>query len=81
MSALSVKEQVTRALDGLSESELRQVSEFVAFLKFRTQIARASAADPAELARLYAEGAEEDRRLAEDGIADYRGLLQAEDRQ
>jgi hypothetical protein len=81
MSALSVKEQVTQALDGLSESELQQVAEFVEFLKFRARIARAPATNPVELARLYAEGAEEDRQLAEDGIADYRDLLQAEDRQ
>jgi hypothetical protein len=81
MSALSAKEQVTRALDDLSESEIQQVSEFIAFLKFRAQFARATVANPAELVRLYAEGAEEGRRLAEDGITEYRGLLQAEDQQ
>jgi hypothetical protein len=81
MSALSLKEQVTRSLDDLSEPEIQQVSEFVAFLKFRARIAPPPAIDADQLALLYAESAEEDRQLAEEGMGDYHALLQAEDRQ
>jgi len=81
MSAQSAKEQLTQSLDQLSETELQQVSEFVAFLRFRARIARPPAIDTARLEILYAQGAEEDQQLAEEGIADYRDLLQTEDRQ
>jgi hypothetical protein len=81
MSGQSAKEQVAQSLDGLSESELRQVAEFVAFLRFRARIAQPSATDSARLQLLYAQDAEEDRLLAEEGIAEYQDLLQAEDRQ
>jgi hypothetical protein len=81
MSAPSIKEQVTRALDDLSEPEIQQVSEFVAFLKFRARITPSPIVDPAQLALLYAESAEDDRRLAEEGMADYHELLRTEDTQ
>ena len=81
MSGLSIKEQVTQSLAGLSESELQQVAEFVAFLRFRARTAQSSAADSEQLRLLYAQDAEEDRQLAEEGIAEYHDLLRAEDRQ
>ena len=81
MSALSIKEQLRQALDDLSEPEIQQVSEFVAFLKFRARTASPPLADASQLARLYAESAEEDRRLADEGMDDYHSALQAEDRQ
>jgi hypothetical protein len=81
MSGLSIKEQVAQSLDDLSTSELQQVAEFVAFLRFRARIAQATTADSARLQHLYAQDAEEDRQLAEEGIAEYHDLLQAEDRQ
>jgi hypothetical protein len=81
MSALSIKDQLRQALDELSEPEIQQVSEFVAFLKFRTRIAPPPIADADQLARLYAEDAKEDRRLAEEGMDEFQSLLEAEDRQ
>jgi hypothetical protein len=81
MSGLSVREQVSQSLDGLSEHELQQVAEFVAFLRFRARIAQSTAVDSAQLQLLYAQDAEEDRQLAEEGIAEYLDLLHAEDRQ
>lgn len=74
---MSAKEHVIQGLDTLSESELVQVAEFVAFLKFRTRLQSLSTLDEAQLATLYAACAEEDQALAEEGLAEYRyGLCQ-----
>lgn len=76
---MSMKEQVAHELDGLSEAELQQVSEYVAFLKFRARVSRVSALDEAQLAVLYSKFADEDLRLAEEGISDYIEGLAKED--
>jgi hypothetical protein len=76
---MSAKEQVTRELDNLSEAELKQVAEYVAFLKFRTRLNQISTLDEAQLSALYSEFADEDRRLAEEGMSDYAKGLAKED--
>ena len=81
MSVASVKEQVTQALDTLSEIELQQVAEYVAFLRFRARVALLPPVDATQLARLYAEFADEDSALAEKGMDEYRDHLCAEDTQ
>ena len=74
---MSIKEQVIHGLDTLSEAELVQVAEFLAFLKFRARLQPMPELDEAQLATLYAACAEEDRVLAEAGMAEYmRGLCQ-----
>lgn len=74
---MSIKEQVLQRLDTLSETELVQVSEFMAFLKFRDRLQRMPALTEAQLATLYAEYAEEDQALAEEGMTEYvHGLCQ-----
>ena len=74
---MSIKEQVIQGLDTLSEAELVQVTEFLAFLKFRARLHPMPVLDEAQLAVLYATCAEEDRALAEAGMADYmHGLCQ-----
>jgi hypothetical protein len=56
---------------------LVQVAEFLAFLKFRARLQPIPELDEAQLATLYAACAEEDRALAEEGMADYvHGLCQ-----
>jgi len=72
----SIKRQVIQALDRLSETELAQVAEFLAFLKFRARLQTMPTLEEAQLATLYAKFAEDDRELAEEGIAEYvQGLL------
>ena len=72
-----IKEQVIHGLDTLSEAELVQVAEFLAFLKFRARLQPMPDLDEAQLATLYAVCAEKDRELAEAGMADYvHGLCQ-----
>jgi len=74
---MSIKEQVIHGLDTLSEAELVQVAESLAFLKFRARHQPMLDLDEAQLATLYAVCAEEDRVLAEAEMAEYvRGLCQ-----
>ena len=72
---MTLKEQAVQELNGLSETEIKQVAEYVAFLKFRMRHPLAYTLNETELATLYAEFAEEDRELAEEGIADYNTKL------
>jgi hypothetical protein len=58
---------------------MHEVAEFVAFLKFRARIGATPMLDEAQLASLYAEFADEDRALAEEGMADYAEGLRQED--
>lgn len=76
---MTAKEIVTQAIDSLSESELWQVAEYVAFLKFRARLSQPLQVDEDKLALLYAEFADEDRLLAEEGMADYDAGLLTED--
>lgn len=81
MSITSVKEQVAQALNTLSEAELQQVAEYVAFLRFRARVAPLPVIDATQIATLYAGFADEDRALAEEGLEDYRVQLHDEDAQ
>ena len=74
---MSIKEDVLQGLDTLSEAELAQVAEFMAFLKFRARFQPMPALADTQLATLYAACAEEDRALAEEGMEEYvHGLCQ-----
>jgi hypothetical protein len=76
---MSLKEHVMQGLDTLNEAELGQVAEFVAFLKFRARLQPMPVLDEAQLAILYTACAEEDRMLAEEGLAEYVHRLCQED--
>lgn len=78
---MSLKEQVLWEVESLPETELRYVADYLAFLKFRAHRKRVPVRLPDEeaLASLYAEFAEEDRALAEEGIAEYARILAEED--
>jgi hypothetical protein len=67
-------------LDQLTDEQLQQVADFIAFLKFRDKRHR-RILDPARLAPLVTEFAEEDRMLAEAGMEDYAMMLTQEDHQ
>ncbi|MCK5523643.1 MAG: hypothetical protein KAI83_10970 [Thiomargarita sp.] len=76
---LLIKEQIVQTLNDLSEIELKKVIEYVSFLKFRTRLKAISPQPPdvSQMAHLYAEFAEADRQLAEEGMEEYaNGLLQ-----
>ena len=75
---MSTKEQVLEEIETLSETEIREVAEYLAFLKYRVQ-SKPHVVDESQLAALYAEFAEEDRHLAEEGISGYAEGLMKED--
>jgi hypothetical protein len=76
---MSIKEQIIQAVEGLSDPDLEQVAEFLAFLKFRARLCSTPSLDETQLASLYAEFAEEDRALAEEGMSEYAAGLRTED--
>lgn len=76
---MNIREQVARTIDHLSEPELRQVAEYLSFLRFRSRVQRKISIDEKRLAKLYTEFSDDDRQLAEDGIEDYNEDLLAED--
>ena len=75
---MSAKEQIVEEIKSLSEAELEEVTKYLAFLKFRARH-KAPAIDETQLAALYAEFADEDRAMAEEGMADYAEGLAHED--
>jgi hypothetical protein len=75
---MSTKEQILEEIKTLSEAEIKEVAEYLAFLKYRSQ-SKSRVVDESQLAALYAEFAEEDRNLAEEGMADYGEGLMKED--
>lgn len=73
-------EALKQDLDQLTDEQLQQVADFIAFLKFRDKRRRV-VLDPARLASLATEFAEEDRVFAEVGMSDYAAMLAQEDQQ
>jgi hypothetical protein len=76
---ISTKEKVVTNLSDLTETQLRQVAEYLEFLKFRELRRNGSQPNHAGLETLYAEFADEDRELAEVGLADYSTNLALDD--
>lgn len=72
-------EALKQDLDRLTNEQLQQVADFIAFLKFRDKRRRQLSLNLGQLATL-ATDAEEDRTLAEVGISDYAAMLDLEDR-
>ncbi|MGL6139355.1 MAG: hypothetical protein ACRC2M_18820 [Planktothrix sp.] len=74
-----MKHLIQQELEKLDREQLKQVFEFIAFLKFRARLVNIPAIDETNLAALYSEFGEEDRQLAELGISEYTELLKHED--
>ena len=75
---MSTKEQVLEEIETLSEVELLELAEYLAFLKYRYHN-KSHVVDESQLAALYAEFTEEDHDLAEENMADYAEGLMKED--
>jgi outer membrane protein assembly factor BamD (BamD/ComL family) len=75
---LSLKELLRQEIDNLNEEQLKELSDFIAFLKFRSLNANWQI-DKNQIAAIYSEFAEEDRQLGEEGLDEYGELLRQED--
>ena len=76
----AMKDLIQQELEKLDLEQLKQVFEFIAFLKFRAKLVTIPAIDETNLAALYSEfAAEEGRQLAELGMSEYAELLKHED--
>ena len=78
MAISLTKEDLQQELDQLTSEQLKQVADFVAFLKFQDKRQRL-VLNLAELSRIKTEFAQEDLELAEDGMNDYEAMLVQED--
>jgi hypothetical protein len=75
---LATSESLKQDIEKLTDQQLQQVAEFIAFLQFQEK-RRRTKLDPTLLAPLANEFADEDRALAESGIDDYANMLAHED--
>ena len=75
---LATSESLKQDIEKLTDEQLQQVAEFIAFLRFQEKRKRIIL-DPALLAPLATEFADEDRALAESGMGDYTDMLAQED--
>jgi hypothetical protein len=72
------KEKLKQEIEQFNDEQLQQIAEFIEFIKFRSRFHQ-KVVDVHQFASLYQEFAQEDRELAEEGIADYIKELQKED--
>ena len=73
------KETLKQYIDHLNDEQLKQIADFIAFLKFQSKLSK-STPDLSQFANLYQEFADEDRELAEIGISEYTKSLEHEDK-
>lgn len=72
------KETIKQEIEQLNDTQLNQIAEFIEFIKFRNKFHK-KIVDLNNFANLYQEFAQEDRELAELGMADYANQLRQED--
>lgn len=73
-----IKETLKQELERLNDEQLKQISDFIAFLKFQSKLSQLTP-DLSQFANLYQEFADEDRELAEMGMSEYMKSLKNED--
>ena len=73
------KEEIVQTVQSLSKTELEQLAQYLAFIKYQSRIKPNPPFDENELSVLYREFGTEDRELAEERIPDYAGALSQED--
>ncbi|MBW4668634.1 MAG: hypothetical protein KME60_14705 [Cyanomargarita calcarea GSE-NOS-MK-12-04C] len=75
---LALKDLLRQEIEHLNEEQLKQVNDFIAFLKFRSRTVNLHI-NTSQMTKLYEEFAEEDRQMAEEGLDEYAELLRQED--
>lgn len=74
------QEYLTKQIEELNDEQLKQVSDFIDFIRFKERSAYLKI-DETEIGQLYQEFAEEDRQLVELGMDEYAEALSHEDNQ
>ena len=72
------KETLKKDIDRLNDQQIKQIADFIAFLKFQSKLSKPTP-DFSQFANLYQEFADEDRELAEIGMNEYTKSLKNED--
>ena len=72
------KETLKKDIDRLNDQQIKQIADFIAFLKFQSKLSKPTP-DLSQFANLYQEFADEDRELAEIGMNEYTKSLKNED--
>ena len=75
---IALKEQIAQELNRLNEEQLRQLANFIAFMKYQARCDLLQEKKN-KLAEMFGEFASEDRVMAEEGMAEYAELLRKED--
>ncbi|MEB3308731.1 MAG: hypothetical protein VKJ02_00700 [Snowella sp.] len=73
------KETLKQELERLNDQQLKQIADFIAFIKFQSKLSQPKP-DLNQFAHLYQEFANEDRELAEIGISEYAESLDHDDK-
>ena len=76
VTGISVKERLRSEIETISDFQAQQVAAYLHAIKVREGEAQA---DDEAIGALYAQFAEEDRLMAEEGMADYHAGLLRED--
>lgn len=73
------REKISSDITKLNDFQLRQVAEFLDYLKFKEKSKHQRQFDESEIAKLYQEFGTEDCELAESDLSDYAKNLNRED--
>jgi hypothetical protein len=76
---MSLKEAVVDQLNNFDDVQLQKVADYLAFLRYQSLSWSPPMQEETALAALYAEFADEDRAISEEGLAEYAQALAAED--
>ena len=74
-----VKEKIKKNLDYLSKEQLQEVEDFIKYINFRSNILLPEP-DKKKIKKLYEIFADEDKKIAEEGMSDYYNMLKIEDK-
>ena len=75
---ITTKETLKQDIDSLNDQQLKQIADFIAFLKFQSKFSQATL-DVSQFASLYQQFAQEDQELAEMDMNGYTQSLENED--
>ena len=73
------KETLKQELDRLNDEQLKQIADFIAFIKFQSKLSQPKP-DLNKFAHLYQEFANENCELTEIGISEYAESLDHDDK-